>query len=75
MAVWSLRVGYSKLTGAIAGLIAMALGSTPWVLARRSDHLARRRCRRRDVVGVLLVPARASRATAWVLVHAVHAHP
>src|SRR5450759_5118420 len=40
---------------------------------RRGDHLARRR--RRDVGGVLLVPARASRATTWVLVDAVHAHP
>jgi len=40
---------------------------------RRGDHLAR--CRRRDIGGVLLVSARASRATTWVLVDAVHAHP
>src|SRR5665213_94557 len=40
---------------------------------RRGDHLARRRSR--HVGGVLLVPARASRATTWVLVDAVHAHP
>jgi hypothetical protein len=40
---------------------------------RRGDHLARRRSR--HVGRVLLVPARASRATTWVLVDAVHAHP
>ena len=33
MAVWALRVGYVVLAVAIAGLIVMALGSTPWVLA------------------------------------------
>ena len=33
MAVWALRVGYLGLTVAIAGLIALAFGSTPWVLA------------------------------------------
>ena len=33
MAVWSLRVGYLGLAVAIAGLIALASGSTPWVLA------------------------------------------
>jgi hypothetical protein len=33
MAVWSLRVGYVALAVALAGLIAMSLGSTPWVLA------------------------------------------
>ena len=33
MAVWALRVGYVGLATAIAGLIAMSLGSTPWVLA------------------------------------------
>ena len=33
MAVWALRVGYVGLTVAIAGLIVMSLGSTPWVLA------------------------------------------
>jgi uncharacterized membrane protein len=33
MAVWALRVGYVGLAIAIAGLIAMALGSTRWVLA------------------------------------------
>ncbi len=39
---------------------------------RRGVHLA---CRRSSHVGgVLLVPARASRATTWVLVDAVHAH-
>ena len=33
MAVWALRVGYAGLAVAIAGLIVMSLGSTPWVLA------------------------------------------
>jgi hypothetical protein len=33
MAVWSLRVGYVGLSIAIAGLIVMLSGSTPWVLA------------------------------------------
>jgi hypothetical protein len=33
MAVWALRVGYVGLAVAIAGLIMMSLGSTPWVLA------------------------------------------
>ncbi len=33
MAVWALRVGYVGLAVAIAGLIVMPLGSTPWVLA------------------------------------------
>jgi len=32
MAVWSLRVGYIGLTVAIAGLIVMLSGSTPWIL-------------------------------------------
>jgi hypothetical protein len=33
MAVWALRVGYLGLAVAIAGLILMSSGSTPWVLA------------------------------------------
>ena len=33
MAIWALRVGYVGLAVAIGGLIAMASGSTPWVLA------------------------------------------
>ena len=33
LAVWALRVGYVGLAVAIAGLIVMASGSTPWVLA------------------------------------------
>ena len=33
MAVWALRMGYVGLFVAIAGLIVMSLGSTPWVLA------------------------------------------
>jgi hypothetical protein len=33
MAVWALRVGYVGLTVAIAGLVAISLGSTSWVLA------------------------------------------
>jgi hypothetical protein len=33
MAVWSLRVGYIGLAIAVPGLIALLLGSTPWVLA------------------------------------------
>ena len=33
MAVWALRVGYVGLAGALAGLIALAFGSTSWVLA------------------------------------------
>ena len=32
-AVWALRVGYIGLAVAVAGLIVMASGSTPWVLA------------------------------------------
>ena len=33
MAVWALRVGYVGLAVAVAGLIVMSSGSTPWVLA------------------------------------------
>jgi hypothetical protein len=33
MAVWALRVGYLGLVVAIAGLITLAFGSTPWILA------------------------------------------
>ena len=33
MAVWALRVGYVGLAVAIAGLIVISLGSTPWFLA------------------------------------------
>ena len=33
MAVWSLRVGYFGLVVALAGLIAVLSGSTPWILA------------------------------------------
>jgi hypothetical protein len=33
MAVWALRVGYVGLAVAIAGLVVIWLGSTPWVLA------------------------------------------
>jgi hypothetical protein len=33
MAVWALRVGYVGLAVAIAGLIALASGSTSWILA------------------------------------------
>jgi hypothetical protein len=33
MAVWALRVGYVGLTIAVAGLLVVALGSTPWILA------------------------------------------
>ena len=33
MAVWSLRVGYVGLAVAIAGLVALAFGTTRWVLA------------------------------------------
>jgi hypothetical protein len=33
MAVWALRVEYVGLAVAIAGLIVMSLGSTPWILA------------------------------------------
>lgn len=33
MAGWALRVGYIGLAVAIAGLIVMSSGSTPWVLA------------------------------------------
>ena len=32
-AVWSLRVGYVALVVAGAGLIALAFGATPWILA------------------------------------------
>jgi len=33
MAVWALRVGYVGLAIAVAGPIALAFGSTPWVVA------------------------------------------
>ncbi len=33
MAVWALRVGYVGLVVALAGLVALAFGSTPGVLA------------------------------------------
>jgi len=33
MAVWALRVGYLGLAVAVAGLIAVAFGSTSWILA------------------------------------------
>jgi hypothetical protein len=33
MAVWALRVGYLGLAVALAGIIVMSSGSTPWVLA------------------------------------------
>ena len=33
LAVWALRVGYLGLAVALAGLIVMLSGSTPWVLA------------------------------------------
>ncbi len=33
MAVWALRVGYVALAVALAGLIVVLSGSTPWVLA------------------------------------------
>ena len=33
MAVWALRVGYVGLAVAIAGIVVMSSGSTPWVLA------------------------------------------
>jgi hypothetical protein len=33
VAVWALRVGYLGLVVAIAGLVALAFGSTPWILA------------------------------------------
>jgi len=32
-AVWSLRVGYLALIVAAAGLVVVAVGSTPWLLA------------------------------------------
>ena len=32
VAVWALRVGYVGLAVAIAGLIVLSLGSTPWIL-------------------------------------------
>jgi len=33
MAVWALRVGFAGLAIALGGLITVALGGTPWVLA------------------------------------------
>ena len=33
VAVWALRVGYVGLAVALAGLIALAFGSTRWILA------------------------------------------
>ena len=33
MAVWALRAGYLALIVAVAGIIVMVTGSTPWVLA------------------------------------------
>ncbi|HZS61306.1 MAG TPA: hypothetical protein VFA43_18660 [Gemmatimonadaceae bacterium] len=33
MSVWALRAGYVGLALALAGLVALALGYTPWILA------------------------------------------
>jgi hypothetical protein len=33
MAVWALRVGYLGLVVALSGLVALAFGSTSWILA------------------------------------------
>lgn len=33
MAVWSLRVGFAGLAVALAGIIVVSSGSTPWILA------------------------------------------
>jgi hypothetical protein len=33
LAVWALRVGYGGLAVALAGIIVMVSGSTPWLLA------------------------------------------
>jgi hypothetical protein len=33
MAIWALRVGYVGLAVVIAGLVGLAFGSTPWILA------------------------------------------
>jgi hypothetical protein len=33
MAVWALRLGYVGLAAALVGLIALAFGATPWILA------------------------------------------
>lgn len=33
VAVWALRVGYVGLAVAVAGLVALAFGSTSWILA------------------------------------------
>ncbi len=33
IAVWGLRVGFVGLAVALAGLVAMSLGSTPWILS------------------------------------------
>ena len=33
MAVWALRIGYGCIAVAVAGLIVMVAGSTPWLLA------------------------------------------
>jgi hypothetical protein len=33
MAVWALRAGYAGLAVGIVGVVALATGSTPWVLA------------------------------------------
>lgn len=33
VAVWALRLGYVGLAIAISGLITLAFGSTPWILA------------------------------------------
>jgi hypothetical protein len=59
MSVWALRVGYLALAIAIAGLIVMLSGSTPWLL----------------VVGVASwLAAAAVTLTGFLLVDAVHAH-
>ena len=33
LAVWALRVGYGGLAVALAGVLVLSSGSTPWVLA------------------------------------------
>ena len=73
MAVWALRVGYVGLAVAVAGLIVMSLGSTPWVLAVGAIiWLAAAAV---TLTGVFWSRHQLSRATTWVLVDAVHAHP
>ena len=73
MAVWALRVGYVGLAIAVAGLIALAFGSTPWVVA--SGVIIWLATVPVTLTGFPLDAARATRAPTQAVVDAADAHP